>query len=342
MKRLLYISVLVGLLILSMCAACFADFQYTESSKLTGGTLAGAMKFIGVFSKSAKQAQATTSKTSLKGNKMRRENDQGMVEIYDLDSHSIITLDDKHKTYSVLTFDEMKAEMEKEQQKAAQQRAKSKNGEAQVKMTPKIKISAGKETKKLLNYTAKELKIRTDMVMESTDPKQQGQTADMWFTSDAWIAPVPGYKELKSFNLRLAKELAWLPGTAFGGGVQISPAMVEYRKEAANFDGMPLEQLVSFGGMGGQSGAQASSTPSSNPISRGLGVFHKKKKPADDSGQNATPSSGPAASPTPNDGKSMLDMTIDVTAVSTDAVSDSAFEIPQGYKRVQGNPANIH
>src|SRR5579884_533658 len=216
MTRFFYTPARVGLLVISMCAMCFADFQYTENSKLTGGTLAGAMKFIGVFSKNAKQAEASTSKVSVKGNKMRREGDQGISEIYDLDSRSIITLDDKHKTYSVVTFDEMKAALEKEQQKAAQQRAKSKNGDAQVKMTPKIKIAAGKDTKKLLNYTAKELKIRTDMIMESTDPKQQGQTADMWFTSDAWIAPVRGYSELKNFNVRLAKELAWLPGMIFG------------------------------------------------------------------------------------------------------------------------------
>ena len=145
---------------------------------------------------------------------------------------------------------------------------------------------------------------------------------------------MPGYAELKKFNLRLAKELAWLPGTAFGGSMQISPAIVEFRKEAANLDGMPLEQVVSFGGAGSsQAGAQTNPTPS-NPISRGLGVFHKKKP-------EATPSPSPAAGAATTDGKSMLDMTVDVTALSTDTINASAFEIPQGYKRIQGNPATV-
>ena len=47
----------------------------------------GAMKFAGVFSKDARQAtQGTTSTISFKGNKMRREDSLGQVEIIDLDA----------------------------------------------------------------------------------------------------------------------------------------------------------------------------------------------------------------------------------------------------------------
>src|SRR5689334_2686563 len=112
MKRAIA-GALVAALIFSASTPCFADFQYTETSKITGGSMAGAMKFVGVFSKDAKQAtQGTTSTISLKGNKLRREDSLGMIEIIDLDARKITRIDTKKKTYSQMTFDEMRAQME--------------------------------------------------------------------------------------------------------------------------------------------------------------------------------------------------------------------------------------
>ena len=55
-------------------SAGFADFKYTEKSKITGGSIMGAVKFAGAFSKDAKQmTQGMNSTVSFKGNKMRRE-----------------------------------------------------------------------------------------------------------------------------------------------------------------------------------------------------------------------------------------------------------------------------
>ena len=214
MKRALASATLLALLF-STSTACFADFQYTETSKVTGGAMAGMTKFLGAFSKDAKQAtQPTTSTVSLKGNRMRREDNLGKVEIIDLDGRRFIHIDLKSKTYSITTFEEMRAQIEEARQKAAEQQAKRGKGQnPQVKITPKIQVTPGTGTKQVLNYTAKEMKTRVDMEMESQDPKQQG-SATMWMTADSWIAPVKGHDELKAFYLRLAKELDWLPGVA--------------------------------------------------------------------------------------------------------------------------------
>src|SRR5437660_6308797 len=185
---------LVGALLLSLSTPCFADFQYTETSKITGGAAAGAMKFVGVFSKDAKQAtQGSTATISFKGNKMRREDSLGQVEIIDLDGRPITHIDTKKKTYSTMTFDEMRAQMEEARKKAAEQQAKHNKDQGNVKIVPKIQITAGTGSKKLLDYTAKEMKVRVDMEMQSDDPKAKGQTANMWVNSDSWIAPVKGY-----------------------------------------------------------------------------------------------------------------------------------------------------
>src|SRR5689334_25135210 len=101
-------SALVSALLFSLSTSCFADFQYTETSKITGGSAAGAMKFVGVFSKDARQAaQGSNSTISLKGNKLRREDSLGTAEIIDLDGRRVIHIDNKKKTYSVMTFEEV-------------------------------------------------------------------------------------------------------------------------------------------------------------------------------------------------------------------------------------------
>jgi hypothetical protein len=327
---------------LVMCLSCssFADFQYTETSKITGGAAVGAMKFAGVFSKDARQAtQGTNATISLKGNKLRREDTLGMAEIIDLDGKQIIHIDTKKKTYSIMTFAEMKAQMEEARRKAEEQQAKhNKNQQAQVKIVPKIQISAGNGSKKLLDYTAKEMKVRVDMEMQSTDPKTQGQSANMWVNSDAFIAPVKGYDEMKRFYTRLAKELDWVPGAVLGANPQIAPAMVEYRKTAANLSGMPLLSMVSVG-MSGQPGTQqassddqkqssnSNSNSGGNPITHGIGGLFGKKKNKDDAAQDdAAKSSSPSGS--------LMDTTTEVTSVSTSAVDAALFQIPQGYKQI--------
>ena len=210
---------LASSLLFSLSTPCFADFQYTETTKITGGAAAGAMKFAGVFSKDARQAtQGTTSTISFKGNKMRREDSLGQIEIIDLDARRITQIDTKKKTYSTITFDEMKARMEEARKKAAAEQAKrNKEQASQVKITPKVTITPGTGSKKILDYNAKETKMRVDMEMTSDDPKAKGQTANMWVDSDSYIAPVKGYDEVKHFYQRMAKELDWLPGTMMGG-----------------------------------------------------------------------------------------------------------------------------
>src|SRR5215831_13486019 len=142
MKRV-SVSVSLVALLLSASPTCFADFQYTENSKVTGGAMAGMTKVLGVFSKDAKQAtQPTSSTISLKGNRMRREDNLGKVEIIDLQGRRFIELDLKKKTYSVMTFDEMRARIEEARKKAEEQQAKrGQEQNPQVKITPKIAVT---------------------------------------------------------------------------------------------------------------------------------------------------------------------------------------------------------
>jgi hypothetical protein len=332
-------------LFLSTSAACFADLQYTEQSKITGGVAVGAMKFVGVFSKDARQAtNGMTSTISFKGNKMRRESSNGQAEIYDLDGKRIINMDLKHKTYSVVTFDEMRAQIEEGKRKAAEEQAKKKGGNSQVKITPKIAITPGSGSRQMLNYTAKEMKTRVDMEMQGQDEKGANQSGNMWVNSDAYIAPVKGYEEMKKFYMKMAKELDWLPGAMFGGNTQISQPMVEYRKSAAALNGMPLLSYVSVGmgpnpGTTGQAAAQANPSPEKkegNAISKGLGGmlggFGKKNK-NDSAAQNTSASGQPSSS--------LMDMTSEVTSISNSSVDASLFEVPTDFKQIEAKKGQV-
>jgi hypothetical protein len=329
---------LASVLLFTLSTPCFADFRYTETAKITGGAAAGAMKFVGVFSKDARQiTQGTTSTISFKGNKMRREDSLGQVEIIDLDGRRITQIDTKKKTYSTMTFDEMRARMEEARKKSAEQQAKrNKEQPSQVKILPKVTITPGTGSKKLLDYTAKETRMRVDMEMTSDDPKTKGQTANMWVDSDSFIAPVKGYDEVKHFYQRMAKEMDWVPGAMLGGNPQIAPAMVEYRKNATTLNGMPLLSMVSVG-MAGQPGSPQQTSrdeqkqSSGNPLSNGIGGLFGKKKKKDDAAQQedksgSTPNSPPG---------SLMDTTTEVTSVSTASVDMSLFQIPAGYKLVE-------
>jgi hypothetical protein len=341
MKRAIA-CMLASVLLFSLSTPCFADFQYTETTRITGGAAAGAMKFVGVFSKDARQVtQGTTATISFKGNKMRREDSPGQVEIVDLDGRRITQIDTKKKTYSTMTFDEMRARMEEARKKAAEQQAKrNKEQASQVKIVPKVSITPGTGSKRLLDYNAKEMKMRVDMEMTSDDPKAKGQSANMWVDSDSFVAPVKGYDEVKHFYQRMAKELNWIPGAMVGGNAQIAPAMIEFRKSATTLNGMPLFSMVSVG-MAGQPGAPQQTSPDEqkqsggNPLSNGIGGLFGKKKKKDDAAQQGD-KSGSTPSGTPG---SLMDSATEVTSVSTNAVDASLFQIPAGYKQVETKSA---
>lgn len=362
-------TVLVFSGLLAASSVSRADFKYSESSKMTGGSLMSMTKTLGVFSKSARQInepQLTT--TMVKGNRMRSEHADGTVQVIDLDGKRFINIDNNKKTYSSMTFDEFKAAMQRaqEQAKQAQEQAVTQHPEAaNIKITPKVHSEQTGATRTILDLPTKEVKWQIEMQMESTDPKVQekAQSASMTVSSDAWIAhDVPGYDEIRKFEMRMAKQLDWLPGTMggmMGMNSQMGPAMQEFKKNLAAVEGMPLLQNVSFGmAATGVSQNQASSpTPSHTPppqqaddqasvptstrdaISKGVGSvfggFGRKKKKADQDAQ-AQPSDSPQQSTTAN--ASLMEMQIEVTEYSSNPIDRNLFDVPAGYIEVPQDP----
>ncbi len=360
---------LLAILIVTIAATgtSWADFKYTQQSKVTGGALVGVTKTLGVFSKSARQTtEPQLSSTMVRGNRLRTEHAGGTVEIIDLDGRRFIHIDTIKKSYSIQTFDQFKQQMEQARAKMKEEEAKSaaKHGDAQsVTMVPKFDIQATGQTRTIMSIPAKEMKMRVDMLFQSTDPKTQADleksNASFWMTGDSWYGTVPGYEEVRQFYTKMATELNWLPGSMGMANPQMTQAAEEFRKNALKMDGMPLLEYSSFGmaanGQNGQAGngqttgqtqpppAQTSSNSDSTPtnpkdaITKSLGgLFGKKKQQQQQQSDSTASANGGAAQPTSAPG-SMMDMTTEVTSYSKDSLDASLFDVPAGYTQLQSD-----
>src|SRR5690242_7614224 len=89
-----------------------ADFQYQQTTKLTGGSMLGMLKMMSRFSSSARQGlEPINSSVALKGNRMVTKTNTS-TDIIDLDKETFTHIDHAKKEYSVATFQQMREAME--------------------------------------------------------------------------------------------------------------------------------------------------------------------------------------------------------------------------------------
>jgi hypothetical protein len=358
------INVSLSILLLApLSVPARADFKYTETSKITGGALKGAMKFAGVFSKQASQAmQPIVTTHYLKGKRLRTDNPDGKIQIIDVEGRRIIDIDTQKRTYSEITFDQMKEAMQNAQaqtQKKMDQDPKAKDVKANVDV--KFKVIPGTGTRQILGQTTNESKVEIEMDVQAQSTAQSGQPSGpvngtIVTTMDMWVAPsVAGYQEFGQLYAGMAKDINWVPPSNIHVDPRASQSLDELQKNSANLKGFPLLQYMTMSMTGQQdssgnaapnSNASASSSSSSNSdstptslggaMTKGLGgLFGKKKKQDDAADQN---SQNPPPPSTPG---SLIEMTIEVNSYSDAPLDTSLFEVPAGYTRVTENPNQI-
>jgi hypothetical protein len=347
-----------------------ADFSYEQTSQITGGMMASMMKLAGTFSKKAREPIKTS--IMVKGNRMVSATADS-VSITDLDKETITEVNYAKKTYSVMTFQQMRDAME---QAAAKMNAK--DSDAQVNVKASVKDGEQSKTINGLNTKLMILTIETEI----TDPKTN-KTGTMVVTSDMWLAPsVPGYEEVREFYKRMAAKMAWTPGSGFAnmGGAGIGKGMSALYKEGAKLEGVPVFQIVRMGMVGEpidpattQAAAEAqqeadqrrAQQPTAGEVAQGaatntaargagraiggtagsivggLGGFGRKKKPAEQAPPPPPPPPPPAqtqqAQSTPPPAAapgSLMVMSSELTSFAPTADA-SKFEAPAGFKQVE-------
>jgi hypothetical protein len=313
----------------------FADFSYQETTRITGGALMSAMKVAGVFSKQARQANEPIQSTvAIKGDRMVHRSPQHATVI-DLATQTITTINMEKKTYSVMTFDEMKQMLQQMSEKMHQNKG-------QGEMNFSVSANATGKTKQIAGLEAKELVLK--MTMTGTDEKS-GQKGSMVITADSWIAPqAPGYKEVRDFQRRMAEKLNWTPGgNMFANRPDIQQGMAEVYKESAKLDGMPVFQTTVMGAEGTApvdrsdqpQGAQAQQQSDKPSVGSALGGalggrfgLGRKKSQEQPAQQPASQGNTAAAS------GALLEMTTEMSGFSSAPVDASQFDVPAGFKKV--------
>jgi carbon monoxide dehydrogenase subunit G len=346
-----------------------ADFSYEQTSKITGGMMAGMMKFAGAFSKQAREPMRST--ISVKGDRMAITS-ANRISIFDLAAETMTDVDLEKKTYAVITFADFSRAMQKMSEKMGQKSDAQMQFKADVKQTGAAKAINGFQTKETI----------LTLTIEGQDQKN-GNKGAMNIVTDMWLAPnLPGYDEVKDFYTRMGQKLSFAPGMSGMGGMMgqqagMAKGMSELYKEASKIEGVPVLQVVRMGGtMEGMSEADmaraqqqaaedqraaqpppptagdvAGSAATGAAASRmgrlgglagglggGLGGFGRKKKEPEQpaaQAQQAPPAAAPqnAAGATPPG--TLMELTTELTAFSSAPVDMAKMSVPTGFKQVE-------
>jgi hypothetical protein len=247
-KSSLYAVLFTGAALLQPYAK--ADVSYQETTQITGGSMVGMLKMAGTFSSQARQAAApTTTNVTIHGNRMVRSNPH-TTEIIDLDQQTMTFIDHDKRTYSIVTFEQMRQAMTNAAGKVKQQGGQQ-PASTQGQMTFSAHISKSGATREIDGHKAKEALVTLTMIASTNDGSNV--KAGMAATSEMWmIDEAPGLAEMRSFNTRMAQEmgmdtdaspasalLATQPGAA--------QAMADLKKESAGISGLPILQVTRVG-----------------------------------------------------------------------------------------------
>jgi len=339
-----------GLILLSACATVQADFTYQETTQMTGGALLTMMRFGGPFTRQAREPIPSTH--MIKGNRMvTMTRDHSTV--VDLDKETITNIDLNKKTYSVMTFAEMKQMMEDAKARIEQRRSqKEASGDPNVEADFKVSAKATGQSKTIQGLNAKEMMIT--MAIEGTNTKT-GESGAMTINTDTWMASVPGYDEVKDFHKRMAEKMGYLFGSDMAQMSMMRPdigkGFEQVAKEMGKLDGVPVESLIKISGNGNGTPDSSSASdqhpqqqqqaaPPATPgaalgrLAGGLGGFggFGRKKKSDDQQQAATdhPQQGSSSA-----SATLIETTTELTSYSSGPVDASKFEVPAGFKQVQ-------
>jgi hypothetical protein len=356
-----------GVLGLSMLMpmAALGDFQYQETTQITGGSMLGLMKMAERFSRQARQAgEPVVSTVYVQGNRMARVNAQ-TIEIIDLDNETMTNVDLTKHTFTQMTFEQLRQQMElaaeKMKENQAHQTASAptpQQGQDDVDVKFNVNVRNTGASKQVSGLSANE-SILT-MQMEGTDTTN-GQKGAFAITNDMWLAPeIPGYDELREFNKKMAAKM----GQMFSGsGMTASLAamqpgaargMSDLMHEVSKLKGVPVEQIMRMGATANGEPLPAASeaplppsssgppTPSAGDVARQsassaiaskLGGFgfsgfgHKKQQtPPPDDANNAQ--QAPTATV-------LMEMQTELTSFSSAPIDGAKFAVPAGFQQVQ-------
>ncbi len=242
MKALLRITLLTAI-----AAVClFGDVTYDQSTKFTGGSLLDVMRGMannpilgrmgGGAMKTAFQDQ--NFKIYVKGSKMAKIGELTSM-IYDLDAGTVTTINHQKHTYNVMTFDQMREQMQRMQQRGNRGQSSDIDFDVKVDKTGQTRTIDGQTaTETIMTMTAKSASANGQMVVKT----------DLW-----GVPPDSTKRELMDFQKRLVEKFAY----AFAGGPGLggsSAGIAAAIKESFKLDTYPVLDDIDVSGVAGPMG----------------------------------------------------------------------------------------
>jgi hypothetical protein len=259
----------LGVMSLLSGVAC-ADASYEQTSQITGGTLTDTIKAVSFLGKATRDLLAPTNSLTMVHGNQKAVINKNSTEIIDLDKQTITHIDTEKKTYSVMTFAQMRqaaADMVKKFQQAPRQQAPgAQQPKSNLKTSFEVSVKNTGVSKTVNGLNAQEQVV--DMQMHVTDPNAAGteaqNTVTYTVTTDAWIAPdPPEVKEIQDFDARMGKKMMegadlsafTKPAGANAGLAQMfgskpgtAEAMAQMHTEMAKLKGTRVMEVTRMGG----------------------------------------------------------------------------------------------
>jgi hypothetical protein len=208
MKRLARIAIVALPLMTLAAVPAYADVKTRDKTTIKFEGMLGRM-FSLFGGKAAKEG--IEGLTAVKGSrKASIKGDTG--EIIDLSEEKVYDLDMKKKTYTVVTFEEMRQKMREAQERARKEAEKepgTKEEPKQQKPTKEYEVDFDvKETgqkKSIAGYDTHETIVTVTV-------REKGKTLDeaggIVMTNDIWLGPrIPAMKEIADFDVKYWKQL---------------------------------------------------------------------------------------------------------------------------------------
>jgi hypothetical protein len=247
----------------------YADASYEQTSQITGGTLTETIRSFSFLGKATKDLLAPTNSLTMVHGNQKAVINKNSTEIIDLDKETITHIDTAKKTYTVMTFAQMRQAaadmMKKIQQAPPQQAAAGQQPKSDLKTSFEVSVKNTGQSKSVNGLDAQEQLV--EMQMHVTNPNGAGTEAQNTFTytvtTDAWIAPdPPEVKEIQDFDARMGKKMmegadlsAFKPGGSNAGLAQMfgskpgtAEAMAQMQKEMAKLKGTRIMEVTRMGG----------------------------------------------------------------------------------------------
>lgn len=315
-----------------------ADFSYQETTKITGGSLTKMMKFI---PGGGKMFEPKTSSVYLKGDRLVHVLPDTM-SIIDLASETMTEVNLEKKTYSSITFAEMREAMEKMAARMQEAMAKSKkSGEPTPQFDMKMSIKGTGQTRTISGIDTRQYIMLIDMNVKADPGAAPIGMSEI--ETDMWMAKkIPGYDEVQAFYVRMSKKMGYSPnmnpllmqqaGSAEG--------LKKAAEEMAKLDGTPVLTITRMKGtsaMAGMMGSPSSTNQDNNdrPKIGGLaglaaggimGGLRRKNKDA--------PKAEETAAPAPGDNV-MMETQSEHSGFSSAGIPAAKLDVPAGFQKVE-------